>query len=443
MKRNLCKEEYKGIIFNTEELKNKKGLYDYVIKKSSVWRGRARVGDIRESKFIDEEALYCGITYCERFKVIDELQKLPPADTIIVDTLNVFQNTYLLILAVLVGQFTLPELQIILDIIDEKKINFIYKINLFHKIIQYFRTDNANMIFVLQGNIRTPPFGLQKINSVAGVGAGVHSAYLISVPCYVGEGGVFKDCYKSDIKNESDDVLSLILYEYFKSRNSVDGKQTYFWTFDNYDWYSGNKDSTLIQLKYIKGNENNILISQIGLRLEKRKDPIYQANTIFFESSNKYFPENYSYQSDNYKSLVNEIIYKYRNRREANDKLYAIINKYIDKLMSLRAVPMARPVEYPYTSAYNLPEGYALVPAPPVVAPIVPPYDASVDDEDMDKKYDEDTDMDKKYDEEKYKKYDEEIYKKEDDTDMDGGYYEKYLKYKTKYLNLKKILQKN
>ena len=429
MKRNLCKEEYEAIIFNTEELRNKKGLYDYVIEKSNIWGGGAREGVKGESKFIDEEALYCGINYCEQFKVIDELQKLPPADTIVIDTLNVFQNTYLLILAVLVGQFTRPELQIILDIINGKQINFINKINLFHKIIQYFRTDNANMIFVLQGNITKPPFGLQKINSVAGVGAGVHSAYLISVPCYVGVGGVPRDCYKSDIKNESDDVLSVILYEYFKSRNSVDGKQTYFWTFDNYDWYSGNKDSTLIQLKYIKGNENNILISQIGLKLEERKNPIYQANTIFFESSDKYFPKNYSYQSDNYKSLVNEIIYKYRNRREANDELYAIINKYIDKLMSLRAVPIARPVEYPYTSAYNLPAGYALVPAPPVVAPIVAPYHAFVDDEDMDGEID--------------KKYDEEIYKKHDDTDMDGGYYEKYLKYKTKYLNLKKTLQKN
>lgn len=408
----------------------RKLFYNNIISKCNTRRGA------RKSDFISESSLYCGLYYCEINRILDFLDKLAPADSIIIDAMNVFQNEFILIMATLVIQFTELELDMINILINgiKNRITYIDKINLFMKIFSYFQPNNANIFFICQGSISQQLHGIREIPSVK---PNINfKLYEIDVPCYSVMGGKQVNCnVKANTKNESDDIMVLLINSYLTKKNSVYGKNTYLWSYDNYDWFHEVIPTKLVQLKYINGIDNNVLSSIFSSKDYLRKDLNFRIETIYFENALEHF----SYQSDNYKVLINEIIYKYRNLGINSPSLFNIINAYVSKIAG-HLIERGYHVQY-YDQRYVLPAGFVLRPSIPIEAVepqhqfdrLSPEEAGAMDIDTEEEKEEEEEDNSAPMDIPEYydrmdipEEYEE--YKK---------YKEKYIKYKNKYLALK------
>ena len=342
--------------------------------------------------------------------------------------MNIFQNIYVLTMALSVIDFSRAELEIIRLIVNNRGhgVDFYNdKLKVFVKIMKYFYGKDASIFFIVQGNNLD-----DKIEQIpAHVLRDDCQLFKIAVPCYIGpkDGGI--QCAQVEYKNESDDVISLLLYKILKERANPE-QLVILWSYDNYDWFRGDKDMRQVQLKYLTDKPNTLIEFIIG-DIVDRKNHHVQSTIINFNGENLYSWDNLFYQN-----VIKNILAKHQltNYGAATD----ITNEYKNKVlayMQVNRIPHRAPVHgpiFPRDPLPLLPPAHAPVPVPvpiPVPVPVpVPDPDAmndGIDDEGM---------MDDGIDAEEGM-MDEGMDADEgmDDYDMR----KKYLKYKSKYLELK------
>jgi hypothetical protein len=226
---------------------------------------------------------------------------------IIVDTFNIFQNLLTLILTMSVTDYNEEELTIIKNIITKEFTTYTQRISLFKKIIKLFYSDNAIFIFVMQGK-----------NNDAGSNLSTNKCEIdncqiieIFVPCVIYEEKI-KRCDIAGYKNESDDVVALMIYDYLLENHKKNTK--FFWTCDNYDWYKGNKDNIIIKLIFDPAQLDKINVDFIrSTAVYKRKNMKCLYELIYFNDN-----KSFSHKHNNYLRIVEHITKKYYAKKNIN-----------------------------------------------------------------------------------------------------------------------------
>jgi hypothetical protein len=276
---------------------------------------------------INFHAANCGLDYI--FNIYNELPVIDEDKTvIIVDVMNIFQNVSVLIYALCVIDFSVDELNTIYKMLDynqERKPDFFQKkIEIFDKIMTRFYVENSIVFFVVQGNNedkeKTELIPYNKINS---------KLIRIATHCYnqYCDGSVvIKQCAQDNIKNESDDVCSLFLYNKYLKDFRDSGKKVIFWTYDNYEWFTGEKDtSNLIKLDFSILEENKFKFtvrsfeeilkiehSQAEQHKFKNEDVLHQIIVINNQPTWRYIIAQCKY----YYQIICEIINKKLNKSD-------------------------------------------------------------------------------------------------------------------------------
>jgi hypothetical protein len=278
----------------------------------------------RNDNKINVNALYCGLHY-----ILTIYDKLPitTQDIVIVDILNVFQNKSVLIYALCVIEFDESEITTIYQIINYEAVKendfYTKKNNIFKKIMEHFYIDNSIVFFVGQGN--ETDYEMTTIESKI---IGNNSTfYKISIPCYICVYESILNCAQNRIKNESDDVCSIFLYNKYLQKNNV-----VFWTYDNYNWFSGKKDTRIIQLNYSTSEPNKFQFIIADKKIEiphsvadkdkfKNEDVLHQIITFdnnftwnYDDTHKKYYYEKFCniIKIKNNKGLINSIVDFYK-----------------------------------------------------------------------------------------------------------------------------------
>jgi hypothetical protein len=314
-KTNVCKLAYskaKSTLLTTFE----------TFEKLCNHREAGLIKEEQKSTIINDYAFYCGLNFAMLyFKDLIITESKRSKNVLIIDTMNIFQNIEVLIVALSVIDFTKPELEIISKIITGAgDILFDDKIKIFKKMMTYFVGTDCSIFFVLQGNKSMKGLlELEPVNKTSNC-----RLFLISVPCYYDEEGVRKECHPYDTKNESDDVVSLFLYHIFKSRASPED-YIMFWTYNNYDWFQGEKDKRQIQLKYMISEPNTFIQIFPGSVLRGRKDQHVRANIININGDNKYV-----WQESNYTAVVKAV--KDKNANVSKTIIKKITDFYVHKV---------------------------------------------------------------------------------------------------------------
>jgi hypothetical protein len=338
---------------------------------------------------INIHAFYCGLKY-----ILNILDKLPETtqNIVIVDVFNVFQNISVLIYALCVIDFNESEITTIYQIMNNeivKEYNFYTKKNnIFKKIMEHLYIDNSVVFFISQGNETDC-----EMTTIESKIIGNNSTfYKISVPCYICNDGIIKQCAQYHIKNEADDVCSIFLYNKYLQKNNV-----VFWTYDNYNWFSGKKDSRIIQLNYSTSEPNKfkfvitdkkfkILHSVANKDKIKNEDTLHQIITFdnnftwnYDDTDKKYYYEKFCniIKIKNNKSLINSIVVFYKEYNIKYIKKSSLDDPRATKLdVDAKPFVSRRPDFNPLTSEF-----YPLTPDlpffdshPPVLDILAKPY---------------------------------------------------------------------
>jgi hypothetical protein len=263
------------------------------------------ISEADKANYINDYAFYCGLNFgIKNLIEIPGQIKTFKTNILIVDTMNVFQNMSLLIMALCVIEFTPDEIDAIGRMISSAWCEFYTKIAIFSKIMGYFHGRDSSIFFVIQCDRTTVPV-IERI-------APIHPSddcqlFKISVPCLLREKGYNVNCYQRNIKNESDDVVSLLLYNIFSNEFPGQPERVTFWTYDNYNWFNGYKDTREINLMYYT-NKANLLIELIIGREVYRKDKHTQAKIINFNKRGIY-----SWDEHNYNNVFTNLNNKYND----------------------------------------------------------------------------------------------------------------------------------
>jgi hypothetical protein len=324
---NICQKWYTDL--KDEESSDRQEFFTRfeTLCKNADHEQISKMNPVEQANYINNYAFYCGLKFG-----IKELKALPlgtfKRNILIVDTMNVFQNMSLLIMALCVITFTSDEIEAIGLMIANKLCDFNKKIAIFNKIMSYFRGIDSTIIFVIQcDSSKDTLFEMipQKHPSAD------CQLFKFSVPCLLRDKGRNVNCYNRNIKNESDDVVSLLLYYIISARNAYQYKIVTFWTYDNYNWFTGTKDDREINLMYDTNKVNSYIELIIGKEVY-RKDQHTQAKIINFNEKGIY-----AWDKQNYKKVLTNLSNKYSDRiripqlAKISEIYEGFIKKYIKK----------------------------------------------------------------------------------------------------------------
>jgi hypothetical protein len=402
MNQNICKLEYFKLKMDPKYSPIVKIFNDF--ESNCIHDLEQNIDPSQKTNIINDYAFYCGLKFgIENFVDLINHNKFN-RNKLIIDTMNIFQNTYVLIVALSVINFSDSELDTILKIMDgtgKGTVFFNQKINLFAKIMTYFYGKDSTIFFIVQGNEMQQGCSIVKPY----VEREDCQLFVIYVPCFFNnDRGKRIECAKKNIKNESDDVVSLLLFFILKNMGGL--TEVIFWTYDNYNWYKGPTDMRQIQLKYLTDEKNLQIELIIGSEIN-RKNQHVQATIINFNGVG-----HYAWHSSYYIAIIN-YIYEHYNKIDVIKKILSIYATKVINYMNdngIKFVPISDVMDIEYYS--DLPD------------------ESKMSDGDMDTENEfeiPDGDMDVEY-----------------GFDDESEFKRKYLKYKKKYLELKnKIKNEN